>query len=267
MNAMKKAQGRSLDWGRGRGYPYWPMLRFLVCIGALVVLVGCSTTDEGFIVFRDPQEFDRVTMGLGVGEEGAEGGSTNQESVVEGATTESSAEKASAKSQIIGIGAKLSIYVEEDSSLDRQIIVGQDGVIDFPPLGRVAVDGLSTDELRQRIKKDLERDYFQTANVTVTMEKSSAGGGVIYILRSGNNGGPMAIPPGEDFTMTKVMLAAGSGPFSDLSRVEIIRYGTDGKKYKTRVNVARIMSHGQFEKDIPVRNGDWIIVPEKIFNF
>ncbi len=240
------------------------MMRVWLCVGVLLTLVGCSTTDDGFIVFKDPREFNRVTMGLGTEDDIGGPGGTNQTTTAEGAVPG----KTETRPQAITAGAKLSISVEEDSSLDRQIIVGTDGAIDFPPLGRIVVDGLTTEELRQRIKKDLERDYFQTANVTVTMEEATAGGGVIYLLGSAGHQGPMAIPPGEDFTMTKVMLAAGAGgPFADLSRVEIIRYGSDGRKYKTRVNVARIMKRGEFEKDIPVRNGDWVVVPEKIFNF
>jgi protein involved in polysaccharide export with SLBB domain len=243
------------------------MWRACLCGIVVLALVGCSstTTDEGFVFFKDPQEFDRITRGLTPVEETGAAPATNEVALTE-AETESVG--TAARPQVITVGAKLTIYVEEDASLDRQIVVGADGVIEFPPLGRMPVEGLTTDELQQRIKKDLERDYFQTATVTVSMEKTSAGGGVIYILGSIGHQGPMAIPPGEDFTVTKVMLAAGAGgPFSDLSKVEIIRYGADGKKYKTRINVQRVIDRGEFEKDIPVVHGDWLKVPEKIFNF
>ncbi len=262
---MKKAVGHALDWYARSGYAARSMRRVWVCLGLVAALFGCqTTTDEGFVFFKDPQEFDRVTRGLTAEDDAETDAAITNDTEIVGELAEGGTEKP----QVITVGAKLSIYVDEDSSLDRQMVVQPDGVIEFPPLGRVAVEGLTTDELQQRVKKDLERDYFQTATVTVTLEKTSAGGGVIYILGSVGHQGPMAIPPGEEFTVTKVMLAAGaSGPFVDLSKVEIIRYGADGKKYKTYVNVERIIDRAEFEKDIPVVHGDWLKVPEKIFNF
>lgn len=49
--------------------------------------------------------------------------------------------------------------------------------------------------------------------------------------------------------------------------MQLIRYGANGMKYKTSINVDRIMKRGEFEKDVPLQCGDWIIVPEKIVNF
>ncbi len=48
------------------------------------------------------------------------------------------------------------------------------------------------------------------------------------------------------------------------AKVQLIRYNEAGKKYVTYVDVDRIMKRGEFEKDIQVQNGDWIIVPEKL---
>jgi protein involved in polysaccharide export with SLBB domain len=70
------------------------------------------------------------------------------------------------------------------------------------------------------------------------------------------------------FTLTKVILAAGGiATFGDGSKVRVLRYDANGKKFETRVNVDRIMKNGDFEKDIVIQNGDWIIVPEKWINF
>lgn len=224
----------------------------LMALGLLVV-VGCSgVVKEGFIFFDDPRKFHEVTTGGGA----AAGAATNAVANAEG------------QSKLITLGAKLTIYVEEDSTLNQQYIVPNDGIIEYPPLGRITVAAMTTDEVKQKITIGLEKDYFQKATVTVGLEKFAAGvgGGLLYVIGEGGRQGPIAIPSGEEFTCTKLMLAVGSGPFTNLSKVEIMRYVGD-KKYKTVVNVKQIMDRGEFEKDIPLINGDWVRVHEKIVNF
>jgi protein involved in polysaccharide export with SLBB domain len=88
------------------------------------------------------------------------------------------------------------------------------------------------------------------------------------VLGSVNRPGPLLLPADEHFTVTKAIIAAGNlSTFGNGGAVKLIRYGESGKKYETMVNVTRIMKRGEFEKDIRVRNGDWIIVPEKLVNF
>jgi protein involved in polysaccharide export with SLBB domain len=90
----------------------------------------------------------------------------------------------------------------------------------------------------------------------------------VYVLGAINRPGPMLLPQNEMFTLTKVIIAAGGfGPFSMGSRVRLIRYDENAHKFETRVNVAQIMKRGDFENDVIVWNGDWIIVPEKWINF
>ena len=66
----------------------------------------------------------------------------------------------------------------------------------------------------------------------------------------------------------KFVSAAGNfSAFAKSTKVRLIRYDESGKKYQSHINVARIMKEGEFEEDIPVQNGDWIIVDEKLFSF
>ena len=160
-------------------------------------------------------------------------------------------------------------------------------------VGRLKVTGLTPDELAKKIKDPLERDYLQKATVAVSLESAmgaaspipggagpvvaatgsspslgGAGGGVVYVLGNIGRPGPLMLPRDEVFTLTKVILAAGGiATFGDGSKVRVLRYDANGKKFETRVNVDRIMKNGDFEKDIVIQNGDWIIVPEKWINF
>ena len=88
------------------------------------------------------------------------------------------------------------------------------------------------------------------------------------MLGAVNRPGPLLLPKDERFTVTKAIIAAGGlSMFGNGAKVQLIRYDEAGKKYKTFINVDRIMKRGEFEKDVPLQNGDWIIVAEKLVNF
>src|SRR5438876_781556 len=74
---------------------------------------------------------------------------------------------ASLKPHLIAPGMQIVINVAEDASLKRAYIVPPGCTLDFAAVGRIAVCGLTPDELAAKIREPLERDYFQKATVTV----------------------------------------------------------------------------------------------------
>ena len=187
-------------------------------------------------------------------------------------------------------GTVLTVTVAEDRSLNRQYMVPLTGQVEFAGTGRINVLGLTAEEVAKKIREPLERDFFQKATVEVTAESptvgavsntggvvtasggagggANPGGGVVYVLGSVNRPGPLMLPPNEVFTVTKVIIAAGNfSTFAKGNAVRLIRYDETGRKFETRVNVARIMREGLFEDDVPVQSGDWIIVGEKLISF
>ena len=195
------------------------------------------------------------------------------------------------KPRLIMPGTVLTVTVAEDRSLNRQYQVPLNGQVEFAGTGRLNVLGLLAEEVAKKIREPLERDFFQKATVEVAIESPAlaspgsggvslgaggpsmgggpgSAGGVVYVLGGVNRPGPLMLPPNEVFTVTKVIIAAGSFTmFGDGSAVRLIRYDENGHKYETRINVARIMKEGMFEDDVPVQSGDWIIVGEKIVSF
>jgi polysaccharide export outer membrane protein len=177
-----------------------------------------------------------------------------------------------AKPKIIAPGMQVTITVAQDPGLNRQVPVPPSGVIDFPGAGRLAVAGLTVEEVAEKVRAPLERDFFKKADVTVTIETVPAAApgavGIVYVLGNVNRPGPLQLPPNEVFTVMKVVLAAGGfAPFANGAKVRLIRYDATGKKFETTVSVERIMKTGAFEDDLPVQNGDYIIVPEKWISF
>jgi protein involved in polysaccharide export with SLBB domain len=169
---------------------------------------------------------------------------------------------AKGKPPVIVPGSLISITVDEDRTLNRAYTVSDSGVIDYPPLGRVAVEGLTTKEAADRIRKALEKEYFQKATVVVTIVSAPDSGGVIYVIGNVNRPGPVVLPKEERLTITKAIGAAGDfSTTANGEKVQLIRYDAAGKKHVTYINVDRITKRGEIEKDVAVQNGDWIVVP------
>jgi protein involved in polysaccharide export with SLBB domain len=231
-------------------------MRWISTFGALWLLLaaGCQSNQNAQVL--SPEKFAATTSGAAYS------------TVDTNATTGTNA-----KPRVIVPGVSVSVTVDQDHSLDHVYMVPISGTIDFVPLGRVQVEGLTTDEVAQKIKEGLEKDYFQKATVTVAVESALAtggggAGGVIYVIGNVNRPGPLLLPKDERFTVTKAIIAAGNfATFANGGKVQLIRYDKTGKKYLTYIDVDRIMKRGEFEKDIQVQDGDWIIVPEKLINF
>lgn len=243
-----------------------PMFR-IICVvlaGASLVALGCGGGKKDTAKILSNDEFRKLEC---VSENVPPPGMELAKRTDDDAESDET-ERPPTRPQLIAPGAQLTIFVEEDPSLNRQYIVPYRGWIEFPPLGRIQVVGLSGPELAAKIKEGLERDYFRRATVEVLIEYNvEKGTGVIYVLGRVGRAGPIAIPTDGSFTLTKAILAAGGGDtFANLEKVQIIRYCQDGSKYKTFVNVGRIMQRGEFEDDVALRDGDWVLVPEKLIN-
>jgi len=220
----------------------------------LLLAAGCQSTQN--VQVLSPEKFAAATSGA------------TYSTIGTNATTGTNA-----KPRVIVPGVSISVTVDQDHSLDHVYVVPISGAIDFVPLGRIQTEGLTADEVAQKIKEGLEKDYFQKATVTVALESALAtggggAGGVIYVIGNVNRPGPLLLPKDERFTVTKAIIAAGNfATFANGGKVQLIRYDKTGKKYLTYIDVDRIMKRGEFETDIQVQDGDWIIVPEKLINF
>ena len=71
------------------------------------------------------------------------------------------------------------------------------------------------------------------------------------------------MPPTMDLTVTKVLqLAGGLKPFADKTRIVVTRCDKDGKQSRIKVDLREIGEDGRFDRDILLKAGDVIFVPE-----
>lgn len=96
-----------------------------------------------------------------------------------------------------------------------------------------------------------------------TAEQSS--GGKIYLLGEVNAPGMVTIPLDRETTLARTLLSVGGlTKFANPARVRVQRTGPDGKRQSMEVDVERILKKGDFDQDVPLRNEDVVIVPERL---
>jgi len=171
----------------------------------------------------------------------------------------------------IGPGMVLEIQVGSATTAPKEmsVLVDQNGEITLPYLlqAPVACDGLGLEALKQNLVKEYSV-YIRQPQVTVTFGRYDERSGVspwgtVTVLGEVGNPGPVNMPATMDMTVTKVLqVAGGVKPFANKSRIIVTRCDKDGNQTRTRVNLHEIGEDGRFDKDMILKAGDVIYVPE-----
>lgn len=86
----------------------------------------------------------------------------------------------------------------------------------------------------------------------------------VYLLGEVNKPGAVALTAGPGATVARLILdQEGMTQFANAGKVQIQRTAPDGSKKTMLVDVGRILKEGTFEEDVPLQDGDVVIVPEK----
>lgn len=92
--------------------------------------------------------------------------------------------------------------------------------------------------------------------------------GQVYLLGAVAKPGAVPLSMDENMTVSKIILQSGGfDKFANDSKVRVMRLAPDGSRHSLIVDVGRILRVGTFEEDVPVKNGDVIVVPEKVLGF
>jgi polysaccharide export outer membrane protein len=92
--------------------------------------------------------------------------------------------------------------------------------------------------------------------------------GLVYLLGEVARPGAVPLGLGQETTLARLVLASGGlGKFANDNKVRILRAAPDGTRQTLYVDVGRILKTGNFDEDVPLQNGDVIIVPEKLLGF
>jgi polysaccharide export outer membrane protein len=169
----------------------------------------------------------------------------------------------------LGRGDRLSYRVQEDrDDKVEQLIVGDDGQVLVPLLGRVKAAGKSTTQLTSEIKSDLEHQYYWPGHATVVLGLDAvapqSSQGRVFLTGAVRNQGAIDLPPGTSLTVSQAIAQCGGGTdFANLKNVQVVRKGGPKKGYSINV---KAVQNGETDKDMVLEPGDQVIVHEKTFN-
>ena len=164
----------------------------------------------------------------------------------------------------IQAGDTLQIEVIEDPSLNRSVLVLPDGNVSFPFAGSVRARGRTADQVSQAITAGIESNFASKPNVfvtvsTLTLTPAGRGGGTIHVYMMGEIGAPGEKHMRRGITVLQAL--AESGGFTKFAATKRILVRRGGKVMK--VNYKAIASGSSAGRDIVLREGDVIIVPER----
>lgn len=168
-------------------------------------------------------------------------------------------------------GDRLRFQIIEDFDAPVEIVVGKDGQIDLPYLGAVAGAGKTVANFTNEVKTALEHDYYVTATVRIFLidrpEKSSDRGR-IFISGQVRRVGMVEIDKSEKNTAGKVILANGGlGDFADSRRIRIFRTNIKGAVETKIVDLREVLEKGRIDLDVPIYDGDLLVVDSKLVNW
>lgn len=171
----------------------------------------------------------------------------------------------------IGPGMALVVQVGSATAEAKEmpVLVDQNGSITLPYLlqSPVSCDGLTLDALTKKLVKAYS-EYIRQPQVAVMFGQYDIRTGVspygtVTVMGEVLNPGPVNMPSTMDLTVTKVLqVAGGLKPFADKTNVVVSRRDKDGNLSRIKVNLREIGERGRTEKDITLRAGDVVNVPE-----
>ena len=157
----------------------------------------------------------------------------------------------------IGPRDLLAVRVDEDTKLNGERRVGEDGTLNLPLLGDVPVSGKTTAEVSAVLKKLLEEKYMQRASVDVqVVEFRSRPIAVIGAVKQPGNLGFSG-----RWTLLEALTAAGGLAENHGNVVHVLRRADNGLTDQVTINLDDLMLRGDPKVNLPIVSNDLINVP------
>ena len=165
-------------------------------------------------------------------------------------------------------GDTLQVEVLGDPSLNRSVLVLPDGTVSFPFAGSVRASGRTAGEVSSAIASGISSNFASTPNVFVGVEQTttrvSTGTPTIDIFMMGEITEPGEKKLERGTTLIQALATTGGfTPYAATKRILLRRTGKNGTQTVTRINYKAIADGRAVGKDIRLRDGDVIIVPER----
>jgi polysaccharide export outer membrane protein len=164
--------------------------------------------------------------------------------------------------EVLGPGdvIEIRIFGEPDLSGVQQLSSG--GQLHLPLIGTIDAQGMTLDELSDKITQEYNRKYLRDAEVSLLLREYNSR--KIFVIGEVQRPGPY--PFERHMTIiAAIAKAGGTTKLADANRTLITRLPVDGSKEPVRV----LVEVGQIGKgqspDVELQPGDIILVPETLF--
>lgn len=165
-------------------------------------------------------------------------------------------------SYIIGPGDVLQVFVWRNPELTVSVPVRPDGRITTPLAEEVTAAGKTAGDLAREIEKVLA-EYVRSPQVNVIV--TTPRGIISEVKAVGQVKAPQGVAYRDGMTVLDLVLAVGGlTDFAAGNRAKIVRQ-QDGKPVDIRVKLNAIVEGGDMSRNIPLKPGDVLVVPEARF--
>lgn len=176
------------------------------------------------------------------------------------------ATSALAQSEPLQPGDTLQISVWQDPKLDRQVVVGPDGMISFPLAGHIKAGGITTQALENLLRSRLQKNYTGKLDITVSLAavnptEAQENKPRFYISGEVLKPGPYQLKPTVTIAQA-IALAGGLSAFAASRRIQVHR-NVDGADTVLVFDYKAYQAGTEPTDNFTLRPGDTIIVPER----
>ncbi|HKX23280.1 MAG TPA: polysaccharide biosynthesis/export family protein [Rhizorhapis sp.] len=165
----------------------------------------------------------------------------------------------------INVGDELEVLVWGEDRMQRMVRVQPDGSFAFPLAGTIIAAGLTTQDVRAEIQRQLA-DKYRNGPPDVTVTVREAAGMRFFVVGKVRTPGSYAAG-GEINILQALSLAGGLAEFADVKGAVILRKTPQGQVIE-RVQLARVLKGsrrldpGTLATPLPVlRSGDVLVIP------
>jgi len=163
----------------------------------------------------------------------------------------------------VDTGDVLLITVYEQADLTTKVRVSSKGEITFPLIGTVNVKDLTVEEIEKKIMVSLKKDYLVDPQVNVFIEKYTEK--KVFVMGFVNRPGEYELFKDRPTTVLEaITMAGGFKEGAAQNGTKVLRVD-NGQELTIAIKVTDITKKGDKEKDIPVKPGDIVVVPESFF--
>ena len=158
----------------------------------------------------------------------------------------------------IGVTDVLKIAVWKNPELSVEVPVRPDGMVSVPLINDVQAEGLTPEELKAVIARELS-EYVTEPNVTVVVLQMNSR----FVSVIGQVGQNTRVPLTRDLRVLEAIASAGGfGPFADKSNIRIVRRISDGTEAEYRFDYDAYIRGRAPGTNIVLQHGDTIVVPD-----